>query len=92
MKEILEKIVFMEKEHFIIVMVINMSVIGKMMKKMDMEYIIIIKVGIDMKVNLNMIMGKEKEYFIIVMVIDMKGNLKMENPLGSILNIVLMET
>ena len=80
MKEILEKIVFMEKGHFIIVMVINMLVIGKMMKKMDMEYIIIVKVGIDMKGNLSMIMEKEKEYFIIVMVIDMKGNLKMVNP------------
>ena len=91
MKVISRKIVFMEKALFIIVMGINMLEIGLMMKKMVLEYIIIIKVGIDMKANLKMIMEKEKEFFIIVTEIGMKGSLKMENLLENILNIVQME-
>ena len=63
----------------------------KMMRKMFTEYIIIVKVGIDMKGNLNMIMEKEKEFFIIIMEIGMKENLKMVNQLENILNIWQME-
>ena len=48
---------------------------------------IIIKVEIDMKENLKMIMEKEKGFFIIQMEIDMKGNFIMENHLEHMLNI-----
>ena len=71
----------MEKEKNIIKKVIlYLKVNGKMIKKKEKEYIILIMVNgkvIDMKGILKMVRGKEKEYIIIMMAIDMKENTKM---------------
>ena len=67
---------YKEKEYIIIMMVIDMKVIGKMIKKKEKEYIII-RMEQDMKEIGKMVNQKEKEYIIIMMVIDMKEIGKM---------------
>ena len=63
----------MEKEFFIMLMVIDMKEILKIIKEMEKELIIIIESHakvIDMKEIIEMINLREKEYFIIKMVIE----------------------
>ena len=64
-----------EKEFIIGMMGIDMKVNGKMVKRKEKEFIILIKNPvkvIDMKVIIEMIKEKEKEFIIIIMVKDMK--------------------
>ena len=64
--------------------------IGKMIKKKEKEYIIII-MEIDMKVILKIIILKEKESIIIITVIDMKVILLIINSKEMVYFIIKME-